>query len=341
MRAAFCPTAGVIELREVPDPEPGAGEVVLRVRACGICGSDLHWFQGALPPPPVCPGHEMAGEVAACGAGVRSVREGDRVAVEPMVVCRECEYCRGGMPQRCPRLRILGLQRPGGLADAIAVPSYALFALPAALEWPVGALAEPTAICVHAVRRGGVGLGARVLVLGAGTIGLLAVLAARAAGAADVVISARHPHQAMMARRLGANRVFTTSADGEQERAAYAADHPIDVVIETVGGSADTIADGVRAVRPGGAVVVLGLFATAPALPALALIVKEVRVVGAMLYDRSGPRAEFEIALDLLARQPDLMSELITHRMGLDAVQSAFAAAADKRSGAIKASVTP
>jgi len=341
MRAAFCPTAGVIELREVPDPEPAAGEVVVRVRACGICGSDLHWFHGALPPPPVCPGHEMAGEVAACATGVRSVREGDRVAIEPMVVCRECEYCRSGMPQRCKRLRILGLQRDGGLADAVVVPGYALFSLPAALDWAVGALAEPTAICVHAVRLGGVGLGARVLVLGAGTIGLLAVLAARAAGAADVVVSARHPHQAAMARRFGASRVFAASADGEQERAVYAADHPIDVVIETVGGVADTIADGVHAVRPGGAVVVLGVFAAAPVLPALALIVKEVRVIGAMLYDRSGPRADFEITLDLLARHRDRVRELITHRIGLDAVQSAFAAAADKRSGAIKVTVTP
>jgi L-iditol 2-dehydrogenase len=340
MRAAFCPSAGIVELRDVPQPEPGAGEVVVRVRACGVCGSDLHWYLGALPAPRVCPGHEIAGEVAACGRDVRGVSEGDRVAVEPMVVCRECEYCRTGMPQRCPHLRIIGLQRDGGFADAVRVPAYGLFRLPAALDWTVGALAEPTAVCVHAMRLGGVGLGSRVLVLGAGTIGLLAVLTARAAGAADVVISARHPHQAAMARRLGANRVFAASDEGAVKRAAYVADHPVDVVIETIGGNADTIAEGVLAVRPGGAVVVLGVFAALPSLPALPLIVKEVRVVGAMLYDRSGRRADFDVALDLLERSGDV-HDLITHRIGLDVVQTAFATAADKRNGAIKVTVVP
>src|SRR5262249_43787391 len=140
MRAAFCPTAGVIELRDVPNPVPAAREAVVRIRACGICGGALHWVPGSPPPPPVCPGPEVAGEVAACGAGVGGVREGDRVAVEPLVVCRECHDCRAGTPQRCPHLRILGLQRAGGLADAVVVPEYALFPLPADLDWPVAAL---------------------------------------------------------------------------------------------------------------------------------------------------------------------------------------------------------
>jgi L-iditol 2-dehydrogenase len=311
------------------------------VRACGICGSDLHWFQGGLPPPPVCPGHEIAGEVVARGAGVRAVREGDRVAVEPMVVCRECRYCRGGTPQLCARLRVLGMRRPGGFADLVAVPEYALFRLPATLDFALGALTEPTAVCVHAVRLAGVSIGARVLVLGAGAVGLLSVLAARAAGAADVLISARHPHQAEMARRLGAARVFAATQAGERERAAYAADHPIDAVIETVGGAADTIADAVVAVRPGGVVAVLGVFATAPALPALLLIGKEVRIVGSLMYDRAAPRADFDVALDLLERQRERAAGVVTHRVGLDAIQSGFATASDKRSGAIKVSVQP
>lgn len=341
MRAAFCSAPGVIDIREVPTPEPGPGEVVVRVAACGICGSDLHWFLGHLPPPSVCPGHEIAGAVARRGAGVTNVRDGDRVAVEPIVVCGECHYCRTGRPQLCPRLRILGMRRPGGFADSVLTPAYALFPLPAAFDDALGALTEPAAVCVHAVRLAGVAIGQRLLVLGAGTVGLLAVLAAGAAGAAEVLITARHAHQAEMARRLGAARVFATTDDGERERAEYAADHPIDVVIETVGGSADTIADALRTVAPGGTVTVLGVFATTPALPALLLISKEVRVVGAMLYDRVGRRADFEIAMDLLQRHRDLAAALITHRVDLDAIQSAFTSAADKRSGAIKVSVLP
>jgi threonine dehydrogenase-like Zn-dependent dehydrogenase len=207
------------------------------------------------------------------------------------------------------------------------------------LDDPLGALVEPTAVCVHAVRLGEVRLGARVLILGAGTIGLLAVLAARAAGAAEVVITARHPHQADMARRLGASRVFSASGDGE--RAAYAADHPIDTVIETVGGAGDTIGDALAAVGPAGTVVVLGVFASVPALPALLLLSKEVHLVGSMTYDRTGPRADFDIAIDLLERHRDAAAGLITHRIGLDAIQTAFTTAADKRSGAIKVCVLP
>lgn len=341
MRAAFCSAPGVIDVRDVTPPVPGPGEVVVRVAACGICGSDLHWFQGHLPPPSVCPGHEIAGEVTGCGAGVRSVREGDRVAVEPMVVCRECRYCRTGRPQLCPRLRILGLRRSGGFADCVLTPAYALFPLPAGIDLPLAALTEPTAVCVHAVRRAGIAIGQRVLVLGAGTVGLLAVLAARAAGAAEVLVTARHAHQADMARRLGAARVFAATPEGVQERAAYATDHPIDVVIETVGGGADTVADALRTVGPGGTVAVLGVFATTPALPALLLISKEVRVIGAVLYDRTGPRADFDIAMDLLERHRHVAAGLITHRVNLDAIQSAFTTAADKGSGAIKVSVLP
>jgi len=341
MRAAFCPRAGAIELREVPSPEPRAGEVLVRVRACGICGSDLHWFSGGLPPPAVCPGHEIAGEVAACGPGVREPRPGDRVAVEPIVACRTCRDCQAGNPQRCPRLRILGIHLPGGLAEAVIAPAGALFRLPGSLDWAQGALAEPTAVCVHAMRLSGVASGERVLILGSGTIGLLAVLAARAAGASDVVISARHPHQAATAQRLGATRVFIANEDGARERAAYAAEHPIDYVVETVGGRADTVIDAVGSVRPGGTVVVLGVFATPPALPALPLIIKEVRIVGSMLYDRTEGRADFEVAVDLLEHRRDAIAPLITHRMELDAAHSAFVTAADKRGGAIKVAVLP
>ncbi|MGH7785222.1 MAG: zinc-dependent alcohol dehydrogenase, partial [Candidatus Binatia bacterium] len=173
MRAAFCPAAGTIALREVAAPEPGPGEVVVRVRACGICGSDLHWFLGSLRPPHVCPGHEIAGEIAALGAGVAGWHAGDRVAVEPLVACGICRYCRAGQPQLCRTMQIIGQQQPGGLAELVAVPAGALFAVPAGLSWPIAALAEPTAVCVHAYRLAALPAGARVLILGAGSVGLL------------------------------------------------------------------------------------------------------------------------------------------------------------------------
>lgn len=339
MRAAFCPAAGHIEVREVPRPEPAPGGVVVCVRACGICGSDLHWYGGAAPPPRVCPGHEIAGEVAACGAGVTAVRDGDRVAVEPLVTCGECRACRAGARQLCPRLRILGMHRAGGLAEFVAVPAEALFAVPPGLDWPHAALAEPAAVAVHAVRLGDVSVGQRVLVLGAGAIGLLATAAACAAGA-EVWCTARYPHQAALAGRLGAARVFAADAEGEAALQAAVANEAVDAVLETVGGTADTLAEAIRLVRPGGRVVVLGVFTHSPPLPATLLLVKEVRLIGSMTYDRTQPEPDFARALRLLAETRALTAALVTHVLPLERAAEAFATAADKRAGAVKVSVT-
>lgn len=337
MRAAFCTAPERLELREVERPSPGAGEAVVRVRSCGICGSDLHFFHGGFPPPPVCPGHEISGEVVEVGREVERVRPGDLVAVEPLVVCRECWACRTGDYQLCESFRLVGTTLDGGFAELVRAPAYALYRLPPAVDAEVGALTEPLAVAVHAVRLGGVRLGDRVLVLGGGTIGLLSLVAARAAGAAEVWITARHAHQEQAAMRLGAHRVFSGAAGAGLTGAAH--EQPIDAVIETVGGAADTLNDAIHLVRRAGTVVVLGVFTTAPAVNALALMVKEVRLVGSLTYGRPGPRTDFDVALALLAAQPETFRQLITHRFPLAEISRGFATAADKRSGSIKVAI--
>lgn len=340
MQAAFCTQPGSLELRDVDWPVPGHDEAVIKVRNCGICGSDLHFFQGNFPPPAVCPGHEISGEVVEVGGGVRSLRAGDRVAVEPLLVCGECAYCRTGDYQICRRFRVAGITADGGFAECIRMPAYALYRLPPSVDFEVGALTEPLAVTVHALRLANVRLGDRVLVLGSGTIGLLAVASARAAGAAEVWIAARHPHQRAAAESLGATRVFTgPEADGELSSAA--SKHPVDTVIETVGGSADTINDALHLVRPAGVVTILGVFTTMPTLNALVVVTKEVRLVGSMTYGRYGTRADFDVALRLLADDPERFRRLITHRFPLADITRGFATAASKRAGSIKVSIHP
>jgi 2-desacetyl-2-hydroxyethyl bacteriochlorophyllide A dehydrogenase len=340
MIAAFCTAPGQFELRDVPTPTPGAGDAIVRIRRCGICGSDLHFYHGTLPPPPVCPGHEISGEIAEVGAGVTSVKAGDRVAVEPLIVCGECVFCRTGDYQLCPLFQVAGNSVDGGFAEYMRMPAYAIFRLPHEVDYEVGALTEPLAVTVHAARLAPVRLGDRALILGAGTIGLLAVAAAKAAGAGDVWITARHLHQAEAARLLGASRIFLgTTGQSELQTAAH--ENPIDVVIETVGGTADTLNDAVHFVRRGGTVVVLGIFGSSPALSALVLVVKEVRLVGSMTYGRSGTRADFDIALDLLADAPERFRQLVTHRFPLNLVGHAFDVASDKSSGSIKVAIEP
>jgi len=324
---------------DVPRPVVGPDDVVVAVRSCGICGSDLHWWHGELMQPLACPGHEIAGEVAEVGAAVTALREGDHVALEGIASCGTCSWCRAGTYNYCRSMGIVGMTIPGGFADFVRIPARHCFPIPAGLGFAAAALSEPLGVAVHGVRLAGVTIGQRVLVLGAGTIGLAAVIAARASGAGEVLVTARRPQQRAAALALGAHRVLDDADDAGLREAAQ--ESPLDVVIETVGGSADTLATAAATCRPGGVIVVLGVFTTSVPFPALHVVARELRVQGAMVYNRVGSRADFEIVQDLLARDGRRIGEtLVTHRFALDDIAAAFRTAADKTSGSIKVTIT-
>jgi 2-desacetyl-2-hydroxyethyl bacteriochlorophyllide A dehydrogenase len=326
---------GRIAVRETSDEDPAAGEVRVRIERCGICGSDLHAFRGHSELPPCCPGHEMSGVVDAVGRGSRGVREGDRVAVEPLSRCGTCRHCASGNYHLCGRLMLFGVGAPGGMASHVHVPDYTLFALPTSVDFELGALAEPMAVAIHAARLGGIGRGSRVLVLGAGTIGLVAAAAARHLGASYVAISARHPQQKGLALDLGVDEVL------DPERLRTTGDKP-DVVLETVGGTATTVADGMLAVARGGTIVMIGLFEKTPVFDPGVMILKEVRLVGSMVYNRPATGvADFDLALECIAENADALRGLVTHTFPLTDVQRAFETAADKSSGAVKVMLAP
>src|SRR5881628_3988659 len=228
MRAAFCRAPGTLVVEDVPRPTPAAGEVVVRVRHCGICGSDLHWYHGQMALPVGCPGHEISGEVADVGAGVTSLKAGDAVALEGIASCGSCRYCLAGDYQRCPAVGVVGMTIPGGFADYVKMPARHCFPVPAGVDLATAALAEPLGVAVHGVRLAGLEIGQRVAILGAGTIGLAAVVAARAGGAGEIVVVARRPHQKAAALALGADRVI---GEGDLGGLLGDADAPIDLVI--------------------------------------------------------------------------------------------------------------
>jgi threonine dehydrogenase-like Zn-dependent dehydrogenase len=343
MRAAYYPRSRAVALHDNPQPEPGPGEVLVRVRACGICGSDLHRYRAGpqLAGNEHTPGHEIAGEVAALGRDVRGWEIGAPVAIEPWFTCRRCARCLSGDYHLCASRALMGARADGGLADYVCVQAEGLFALPSGMPFDTGALAEPLAVAVHGARIAQVEPGSRVLVQGSGVIGLLSALVAQSLGA-DVTATARYPHQAEAAGRFGASRVFTADADGSKALASFAAVEPFDVVIETVGGEADTLVHAPGLARPGGTVCVLGVFFHPPRLNALALVLNEVRMVGAITYGR-GPDgvADFERAVALLDANRALAASLITHRRPLDAIAEAYALADDKSSKALKVTVQP
>jgi len=340
MRAAACREPGKVLVQEAPVPEPGPGEALLKVSRCGICGSDLHWYHGGIPIPQVCPGHEISAVVADVGPGVSTVKAGDRVAVEGIRVCGTCSYCRSSDYQRCRMVGMIGMTIPGGFADYLVTSPRHLFAIPEAVDDETAQLTEPLAVSVHALRLAGLEIGQRVLVLGAGTIGLTAIAAARAGGAGEIVATARRPQQKKAALALGATRVFDPADSGELM--SWCFDNPADVVGETVGDPASSLGDAVNCVRPGGTIAIVGVFMQQPQLNALFLMMKEARLVGSLCYGATGSRADFEIALDVLARDGEtLRREMVTHRFPLDRIQEGFEAANDKASGSIKVSIAP
>jgi threonine dehydrogenase-like Zn-dependent dehydrogenase len=228
---------------------------------------------------------------------------------------------------------LLGTFAPGGLAEHVSVPVYTLYPLPDDLDFELGALVEPLAVAVHGVHLVNVAVGERVLVLGSGTIGLFSIIAAKAAGASEVISTYRHDHQGEAALAAGASRTIRDSEVTSLDKEG------IDVVIETIGGSALTLAQALGAVRPGGRISVLGLFPGAVQLGGLALILKEVTVVGGITYCRPGLHSDFEVAISILRSETERARAVITHRFSLDEAAQAFATAADKGTKSLKVQV--
>ena len=340
MRAGIYCGPGKVALAERPLPAPGPGEVRLRITACGLCGTDLHLVHSPRPILDVglIMGHEMAGTIDDLGSGVTGFTAGEPVVVEPMASCGDCEPCRDGRDSICREIQLYGLGRPGGFADAVVVPAHRLYRVPRPLPAALAALAEPFAVAVHGLRLSGAdgaSPAARLLILGAGTIGLAVVAVARAWGFGHIAITARYPHQAALAKRIGAHEVI--DAGLADDLAGFDAD----LVVETVGGQADTMTGAGIALAPGGTICVVGVFLEPLTLDPLVMLGKEARLQWSNCYARRPGEADFTEAVRILATGGQDCARLLTHQVPLDEIVSAFEIAGDKGSGAVKVTVIP
>jgi len=311
MRAVRCPD-GIPTVVDVPEPT-GDG-VLVTVASAGICGSDLHLLSFGLP---ATFGHEFAGTLA----------DGTPVAVEPIDPCHVCDACLDGNTQLCVRgpSMAFGVGRDGGMAEKVLVPTSSIARLPVGVDAANGCLVEPLAVAVHGVRRGNIRGSHRVAVIGGGTIGQTALVVAQQTGAM-VDLSARHERQIEAANRLGAG-----SLDG----------NGYDVVIEAAG-TASALAEAADRCRPGGTIVLLGSYWDGTVeMPGMAIGMKELTLVPAVMYGRSGPSRDVDAAATILAQRPELSDIIVTHRFPLDAAAEAFAVAADRSAGAIKVVLEP
>ncbi|HEY8216254.1 MAG TPA: alcohol dehydrogenase catalytic domain-containing protein [Acidimicrobiia bacterium] len=308
-----CNTERGIEVLDLPDPDPGTG-VRVAVRSAGICGSDLHMI--GFGPIPFPLGHELGGVLD----------DGTPVAIDPNDPCGACDQCDAGHPQRCRSMaqRARGTGTAGGMADAIVVDESALVPCPSGLDAADACLVEPVGVAVHGLRIAGLSPGDRVAVVGAGSIGLAAVSAARPSAGA-VALVARHDHQRAAGERLGA----TSTVDGEY-----------DVVVECAG-TEDALARAVDLCRPGGTVLFLSTHWVPVTIPGIPALMKELGFRWAITYGIHDGRRDLDDAAEILAADPTIADVLITHRFPLDEAAEAFRVAADRASGSIKVVLEP
>ena len=341
MKAAMYDGKGTMQLSEIEKPTPEPGDVIVRVRAAGICGSDLLMNADKTEPDALPTGHEVAGDIVEVGEGVDPSRIGQRVAIETIGqgrACTVCWYCRAGQYRLCID-KTSG--EGGGFAEYIRRRDFGCYPLTDGMSWEDGALVEPLAVSVHAVRRGQMNGGETVVVLGAGTIGLTAVVAARALGAGKVFVTARHEQQAAMAKMLGADEALPPDGPALQEALADATDgRGADLTIETVGGKSNvTLKQAIDVTRLQGRIVVLGGFRAPITLDWLEPLLKEQSIIFSTCYSVLNGYHDYEIAIDLMTSGKAPLSQMVTHRFSLDEIQKGFDTAYDKSTGSIKVQI--
>jgi (R,R)-butanediol dehydrogenase/meso-butanediol dehydrogenase/diacetyl reductase len=316
MRALVVRAEGGLAVENVPDPVPGEGQLVLRVAACGICGSDLHMHAKGLLPPGTVMGHEFSGEVAESAHGFRA---GERVCALPMLSCGHCRRCRSGLGAYCEAQRALGLgAAPGAFAEYVAVAAHETLRLPAEIGADAGALVEPLAVALHAVRVARVRAGDSCLVLGAGPIGLGALIWARYFGAREIVVCERSAGRRALAERLGAGAAV--APEQLDELLAERLPGGAGVVIEAIG-APGMIERALGAVSFRGRVAVAGVCLGTDTIRPLPSLLREATLHFVLAYEKD----DFQFTVDALARGRVDALPMVTRRCGLEEIPAAFA----------------
>lgn len=341
MKAAMFYGGHDIRVEEVPDPTPGPGEVVVRVKAAGICGSDLHGYRipDAGARAPGMRGHELAGEVAALGDGVTGLAVGQRVAVEPrhLVGCGHCRWCLSGDYQICPDRGRDGeaLLHSTGFATYSLEPAGNVYPIPDDLPLEAAALLDVYACAVHALHLAPVTPRHTVVVQGAGPIGLAAAELFKLGGAGQVVVCDLLPHALEAATAVGADAVVDGGAvDTVDAIMALTDGQGADVVVEAVGGMAPTFAADVAMAARGGTVLIIGMYGQPQTLDTATAQHKELKIQFSDSYGRWDGVPEFKLALDMMVAGKLHPQAYITHTFSLDEVAHAFAVADGKRTSA-------
>ena len=332
MKAAVFLGAGDIELKDLPDPKPEPGEVVIRVGYCGICGSDLEAYATGMYETGLTIGHEFAGTIVQVGPGVSGWQVGDRVVVGDAVSCGDCQSCREGRLDACESLTMIGVTHDGGMAEYVRFMACGLHHLPEKVTLRQGALVEPLSVALHGVRQSRLKPGDMALVMGAGPIGLLTLQCALLAGARRVAVTEVDPVRAALAGRLGAAAVLDPRRDNVGVALSQLTDGRGPDVIYICTGAPGPFRDAVSLVRKGGQLFVLGLCVEPVEFDFMSVAMGELSIEGSF-----AGWAETAAAVEFIAQRRADVEALISHEILLeDVVEQGFRRLALPGSGAVK-----
>jgi L-iditol 2-dehydrogenase len=297
MKALLLSSYRHLELTDLPTPQPRSDEVLIRVAACGICGSDVHGYDGSSGRriPPLVMGHEAAGTIEEVGSAVKDFAPGDRVTFDSTVYCGECSNCRRGDINLCDRRQVLGVscsdyRRAGAFAEFVAVPARILHRLPEDLPFAEAAMLEAVAVAIHAVNLAEISASTTALVIGAGTIGILTLQALRAAGCARVFVTDVDADRLEMARQFGASEIFLSDDSLNAKLLQFTDGEGVDIALEAVGRN-ETVAAAIDCVRKGGGVVLIGNITPNVTLPLQKVVSRQIRLQGSCASAGEYPQA--------------------------------------------------
>ncbi|HKN74282.1 MAG TPA: galactitol-1-phosphate 5-dehydrogenase [Candidatus Acidoferrum sp.] len=299
-----------LEMVALPEPTPGSGEVLVSVAACGICGSDVHGYDGSSGRriPPIVMGHEAAGTITAVGDGVSGFAKGDRVTFDSTIFCGACNNCRRGDVNLCDNRQVLGVscaefRRPGAFAEYVAVPSRILYRLPENLSFAEAAMLEAVSVALHGVSLAQISAGSTALVVGAGMIGLLTLQALRAAGCSRVFVADVDKTRLKLAQEVGATAVLFSDGDVVERVMQLTGGAGVDVAIEAVGRN-ETVNASIESVRKGGTVVLVGNISQEVTLPLQKVVTRQIRLQGSCASAGEYPSAIEHLASGAIQVKP-------------------------------------
>jgi L-iditol 2-dehydrogenase len=313
---------GKIEFREIEKPGINSDEILMQTKRIGVCGSDIHVFHGLHPYTsyPIVQGHEVSGVVAAVGDNVEGFSVGDKITFTPQVTCGECYPCQNGMYHICETLKVMGFQTDGSGQEYFPLPAWNAIKLSADFLLDYGALVEPIAVAVHALQRGGVVQGKKVLVLGAGTIGNLTAQTAKALGAEAVMITDISEYKLEKAKACGINFIINTAEeDLAQAIATHFGPTKADMILECVGVQ-PTVDQAIENARKGTTIVIVGVFGEKPTVDLGLVQDRELSLVGTLMYQKE----DFEKAVELISDGKMCLDDLVTHRFPFEQYLDAY-----------------